>query len=175
MLRKPEAKFWQLLKKNLTRISWTRIETRTIQGFPDLVGCFPSCGFFTAELKVIYRNKLKITPHQIAWNLQHHLKGGRCFIIATTLEQSTIKIYGGDKGRELSQNVPQTEPLAVFDKPFDWQSVHETLTKRTLNVPKTEEGDPPSVSHETHTRRQRDSSGRHAKRTQNTITRKIFF
>ena len=138
MLRKPEAKFWQLLKKNLTRISWTRIETRTIQGFPDLVGCFPSCGFFTAELKVIYSNKLKITPHQIAWNLQHHLKGGRCFIIATTLEQSTIKIYGGDKGRDLAQNVPQTEPIAVFDKPFDWQLVHETLTKAG-------EGDPPST------------------------------
>jgi hypothetical protein len=138
MLRKPEAKFWQLLKKNLSQISWTRIETRTIQGFPDLVGCFPSCGFFTAELKVIYSNKLKITPHQIAWNLQHHLKGGKCFIIATTLEQSTIKIYGGDKGRELAQNVPQTEPIAVFDKPFDWQLVHETLTKAG-------EGDPPST------------------------------
>jgi len=138
MLRKPEAKFWQLLKKNLSKISWTRIETRTIQGFPDLVGCFPSCGFFTAELKVIYSNKLKITPHQIAWNLQHHLKGGKCFIIATTLEQSTIKIYGGGKGRELAQNVPQTEPIAVFDKPFDWQLIHETLTK-------AEEGDPPST------------------------------
>ncbi len=138
MLRKPEAKFWQLLKKNLSQISWTRIETRTIQGFPDLVGCFPSCGFFTAELKVIYSNKLKITPHQIAWNLQHHLKGGKCFIIATTLEQSTIKIYGGDKGRELAQNVPQTEPIAVFDKPFDWQLIHETLTKAG-------EGDPPSA------------------------------
>jgi hypothetical protein len=138
MLRKPEAKFWQLLKKNLSQISWTRIETRTIQGFPDLVGCFPSCGFFTAELKVIYSNKLKITPHQIAWNLQHHLKGGKCFIIATTLEQSTIKIYGGDKGRDLAQNVPQTEPIAVFDKPFDWQLVHETLTKAG-------EGDPPST------------------------------
>ena len=138
MLRKPEAKFWQLLKKNLPQISWTRIETRTIQGFPDLVGCFPSCGFFTAELKVIYSNKLKITPHQIAWNLQHHLKGGKCFIIATTLEQSTIKIYGGDKGRELAQNVPQTEPIAVFDKPFNWQLVHETLTKAG-------EGDPPST------------------------------
>jgi len=138
MLRKPEAKFWQLLKKNLSQISWTRIETRTIQGFPDLVGCFPSCGFFTAELKVIYSNKLKITPHQIAWNLQHHLKGGKCFIIATTLEQSTIKIYGGGKGRELAQNVPQTEPIAVFDKPFDWQLIHETLTK-------AEEGDPPST------------------------------
>ena len=138
MLRKPEAKFWQLLKKNLSQISWTRIETRTIQGFPDLVGCFPSCGFFTAELKVIYSNKLKITPHQIAWNLQHHLKGGKCFIIATTLEQSTIKIYGGDKGRDLAQNVPQTEPIAVFDKPFDWQLIHETLTK-------AEEGDPPST------------------------------
>ena len=138
MLRKPETKFWQLLKKNLSQISWTRIETRTIQGFPDLVGCFPSCGFFTAELKVIYSNKLKITPHQIAWSLQHHLKGGKCFIIATTLEQSTIKIYGGGKGRELAQNVPQTEPIAVFDKPFDWQLIHETLTK-------AEEGDPPST------------------------------
>ena len=149
MLRKPEAKFWQLLKKNLPQISWTRIETRTIQGFPDLVGCFPSCGFFTAELKVIYSNKLKITPHQIAWNLQHHLKGGRCFIIATTLEQSTIKIYGGDKGRELAQNVPQTEPIAVFDKPFDWQLVHETLTKAGEGHPPSSPSDARNVDSET--------------------------
>ena len=149
MLRKPEAKFWQLLKKNLSQISWTRIETRTIQGFPDLVGCFPSCGFFTAELKVIYSNKLKITPHQIAWNLQHHLKGGKCFIIATTLEQSTIKIYGGDKGRDLAQNVPQTEPIAVFDKPFDWQLVHETLTKAGEGDPPSTLGDARNVDNET--------------------------
>ena len=149
MLRKPEAKFWQLLKKNLSQISWTRIETRTIQGFPDLVGCFPSCGFFTAELKVIYSNKLKITPHQIAWNLQHHLKGGKCFIIVTTLEQSTIKIYGGDKGRELAQNVPQTEPIAVFDKPFDWQLVHETLTKAGEGHPPSSPSDARNVDSET--------------------------
>ena len=56
MLRKPEAKFWQLIKRNLTDIAWTRVENRSIAGFPDLLGCHENCGFFTVELKVLKGN-----------------------------------------------------------------------------------------------------------------------
>ncbi len=127
MLRKPESKLWQLIKKNTPEISWNRIETTTIMGFPDLVGCHKDCGFFTVELKVSNRSKIKLSPHQIAWNYSHALKGGRCFIIATPLEQSTLNIYGGIQAQDIANNIH--EPLIVFHKPFDWREVITFLTQ----------------------------------------------
>ena len=127
MLRKPESKLWQLIKKNTPEISWNRIETTTIIGFPDLVGCHKDCGFFTVELKVANRSKIKLSPHQIAWNYSHALKGGRCFIIATPLEQTTLNIYGGIQAQDIANNIH--EPLIVFHKPFDWREVITFLTQ----------------------------------------------
>jgi|TARA_R110001599_G_scaffold116109_2_gene283339 Holliday junction resolvase len=129
MLRKPESKLWQLIKKNTPSIVWNRIETSTVMGFPDLIGCHANCGLFSVELKVSNRNKIKLSPHQIAWNYSHSLKGGKCFIIATPLEQSTLNIYGGIMARELSLNATEVEPLAVFRKPFDWEEVVAFLTQ----------------------------------------------
>ena len=96
-------------------------------GFPDLVGCHKDCGFFTVELKVSNRSKIKLSPHQIAWNYSHALKGGRCFIIATPLEQTTLNIYGGIQAQDISNNIH--EPLIVFHKPFDWGKVITFLTQ----------------------------------------------
>ena len=127
MLRKPESKLWQLIKKNTPEISWNRIETTTIMGFPDLVGCHKDCGFFTVELKVANRSKIKLSPHQIAWNYSHALKGGRCFIIATPHEQTTLNIYGGIQAQDIANNIH--EPLIVFHKPFDWREVITFLTQ----------------------------------------------
>ena len=81
-----------------------------------------------AAWKTVKGNKLLLTPQQISWNYKHYYKGGSCFILATPLEQSTIKIYGGGESRELSLNVHKITPLLSVDKPFDWGRVHETLT-----------------------------------------------
>ena len=135
MIRKPESKLWQLIKKNTPDILWNRIEATTIMGFPDLIGCHADCGLFSVELKVSKRGKIKLSPHQIAWNYSHALKGGRCFIIATPLEQSTLNIYGGIQAMDLSLNVQESslnvqEPLIVFRKPFDWKGVSNFLTQK---------------------------------------------
>jgi len=135
MIRKPESKLWQLIKKNTPDILWNRIETTTIMGFPDLIGCHADCGLFSVELKVSKRGKIKLSPHQIAWNYSHALKGGRCFIIATPLEQTTLNIYGGIQARDMALNVQEPslnvqEPLIVFHKPFDWKGVTNFLTQK---------------------------------------------
>ena len=127
MLRKPERKLWYLIKENTPQILWNRVETTTINGFPDLVGCHKDCGFFTVELKVSNRSKIKLSPHQVAWNYNHALKGGSCFIIATPLEQTTLNIYGGIQAQDISNNIH--EPLIVFHKPFDWGKVITFLTQ----------------------------------------------
>jgi RecB family endonuclease NucS len=49
---KPESKFWQEVKKNISEISFTRLESWASAGVPDLL-CYNKNGkFFTIELKV---------------------------------------------------------------------------------------------------------------------------
>ena len=67
----PEAKLYQKLKKATPRIIWNRIENLSLPGMPDLLGYNTSGTFFTVELKVTKGRKLRFSPHQIAWHVQH--------------------------------------------------------------------------------------------------------
>ena len=66
-----EQKLYKKLKKATPQIIWNRIENLSIPGMPDLLGYNTSGTFFTVELKVTKGNKLKFSPHQIAWHVQH--------------------------------------------------------------------------------------------------------
>ena len=65
----PEAKLYQKLKTKTPKIIWTRIENLSLFGTPDLLGYNDSGTFFTVELKITRANKLKFSPHQIAFNV----------------------------------------------------------------------------------------------------------
>ena len=95
----PEAKLYQKLKKNTPRIIWNRIENLSILGMPDLLGYNNSGHFFTVELKVAKGNKVKFSPHQIAFHLSH-LKN--TFILINALGPRCVKLFPGSMVRELS-------------------------------------------------------------------------
>ena len=67
----PEAKLYQKLRKNSKGITWTRLENLSSLGTPDLLGYNANGHFFTVELKVTRGNKLKFSPHQIAFHKTH--------------------------------------------------------------------------------------------------------
>ena len=67
----PEVKLYKKLKAFTPQIIWNRIENLSIPGMPDLLGYNNSGTFFTVELKVTKSRKLKFSPHQIAWHVQH--------------------------------------------------------------------------------------------------------
>ena len=67
----PEVKLYKKLKAFTPQIIWNRIENLSIPGMPDLLGYNTSGTFFTVELKVTKGRKLKFSPHQIAWHVQH--------------------------------------------------------------------------------------------------------
>ena len=94
----PEAKLYQKLKKATPRIIWNRIENLSILGMPDLLGYNDSGHFFTVELKVAKGNKLKFSPHQIAWHVAHPRN---TFIIAEALGPRSVKLFRGSRIREL--------------------------------------------------------------------------
>ena len=67
----PEAKFYKEIKKNIPNISWIRLENLSLSGTPDLLGYNNSGHFFTLELKVTKGNKIRFSPHQIAFHKRH--------------------------------------------------------------------------------------------------------
>ena len=67
----PEAKLYKKLRKVSKEISWIRIENLSSLGTPDLLGYNTSGTFFTVELKVTKGNKVRFSPHQIAFHKTH--------------------------------------------------------------------------------------------------------
>ena len=67
----PERKIYLKLKKNTDRIKWTRLENISLLGTPDLLGYNDSGNYFTVELKVTKGKKVKFSPHQIAFHVEH--------------------------------------------------------------------------------------------------------
>ena len=95
----PEAKLYKKLKKNTPRIIWNRIENLSVLGMPDLLGYNDSGHFFTVELKITRANKLKFSPHQIAWHVAHPQN---TFILAEALGPRLVKLFHGSRIRELA-------------------------------------------------------------------------
>ena len=95
----PEAKLYKKLKAKTPRIIWTRIENLSLLGCPDLLGYTNSGHFFTVELKVTSGNKLKFSPHQIAFHVAHPHNP---FILAEALGPRLVKLFRGSRIRELA-------------------------------------------------------------------------
>ena len=94
----PEAKLYKKIKKNITSISWIRLENNTLLGTPDLLGYNNSGVFFTVELKVTKGNKVRFSPHQIAFHVKHP---HNTFICIEHLGSGTVKLFRGSQILEL--------------------------------------------------------------------------
>ena len=95
----PEAKLYKKLKTKTPKIIWTRIENLSLLGTPDLLGYNDSGTFFTVELKVTSGNKIKFSPHQIAFHVAHP---HNTFILAEALGPRSVKLFRGSRIRELA-------------------------------------------------------------------------
>ena len=85
----PEAKLYKKLRKFSKEISWIRIENLSSLGTPDVLGYNNSGTFFTVELKVTKGNKVKFSPHQIAFHKTHPKN---TFILVEALGQRSSKL-----------------------------------------------------------------------------------
>ena len=95
----PEAKLYKKIKKNITSISWIRLENNSLLGTPDLLGYNTSGHFFTLELKVTKGNKVRFSPHQIAFHVKHP---NNTFILVEALGSGTVKLFRGSRIEELA-------------------------------------------------------------------------
>jgi len=92
MSKTNESKLYNLIKKTIKTAHFTRIESYTINGIPDL-NCVYKGQEFWLELKANDIKNCNLSKYQINWILQHQQYGGLVFILNKTLSQSTLKLY----------------------------------------------------------------------------------
>ena len=97
-----EVKLYKKLKAFTPQIIWNRIENLSIPGIPDLLGYNTSGTFFTVELKVTKGRKLKFSPHQIAWHVQHPKNS---FILVQALGPRAVDRYQMFRGSRIMELV----------------------------------------------------------------------
>tara|TARA_B100001063_G_scaffold202564_1_gene196346 strand:- start:77 stop:454 length:378 start_codon:yes stop_codon:yes gene_type:complete len=109
----PERKLYQKVKKHFTNFSLIRLENNSLHGTPDLLAYNNSGHFFTIELKVTSGNRLKFSPHQIAFHVRHPKNS---FIIAEALgprSEKLIYMYPGSRILELEACGLKLDPLCL--------------------------------------------------------------
>ena len=95
---KPETKFYAQIKKHFKSLSLIRLENLSVPGTPDLLVYNNNGHFFTIELKVTKTNKIRFSPHQIAFHVKHP---ENTFILVLDACLKEPKLYEGKKIREL--------------------------------------------------------------------------
>ena len=121
MTVKPESNFGREIMKNLSFAQWTRIENRHGGGIPDLYGIHGGQAIWL-ELKCIKQNSINISPLQISWNYNNFRHGGKNYYIVQDTRSKVIKLYEGDKGRELAKyGFNYEKSIAVIEPPTDWK------------------------------------------------------
>jgi len=117
----PEAKLYQKLRKKSSGIIWTRLENISLLGTPDLLGYNSFGHFFTVELKVTRGNKLKFSPHQIAFHKSHPTN---TFILAEARgprSSKLIHLFHGSRIMELVASGLELEALCLgLDNSIDY-------------------------------------------------------
>ena len=106
----PERKLYQKIKKNIKSISWIRLENLSSSGTPDLLGYNNSGHFFTVELKVCKGNKIRFSPHQIAFHKRHPKNS---FILVEHLGSGCVKLFPGSGILALEACGLKLEPLCL--------------------------------------------------------------
>ena len=107
---KAERKLYEKLKRNCNQISWIRLENLSLSGTPDLLGYNDNGHFFTVELKVTKGNKIKFSPHQIAFHVKHPKNS---FILVEHLGQRRVKLFPGSGILALESFGLALEPLCL--------------------------------------------------------------
>ena len=130
MTAKIESNFGREIVKNINA-QWTRIENRHGGGIPDLYGIKGGVSIWL-ELKCIRIISINITPLQISWNYNHFQENGKNYFLVKHTEQRIIKLYEGNKGKELKEKGFRVPCIAELRPPYDWKGLGDQLFKYAI-------------------------------------------
>ena len=128
MTVKPETKFGNEITKNI-KAFWDPHTITTRAGRPDLYGIRDGVSIWL-ELKCINKNSINISPLQISWNYNHFQENGKNYYIVRDTRSKVIKLYDGDKGRELHRDGFRVPCIMELRPPYDWEQLQDYLVSQ---------------------------------------------
>jgi penicillin-binding protein-related factor A (putative recombinase) len=118
MSKTKESNLYNLIKTTIKNAHFTRIESYTLNGIPDL-HCVYKGNTFWIELKANDIKNCNLSKYQINWILKHQRHGGIVYILNKTIKQGHLKLYTLDACAVLREDLATTPDakgiVAVFE------------------------------------------------------------
>jgi penicillin-binding protein-related factor A (putative recombinase) len=92
MSKTKESNLYNLIKTTIKNAHFTRIESNTINGIPDLYCAYKGRTFWL-ELKANNIKNCNLSKYQINWILKHQRHGGIVYILNKSIKQGHLKLY----------------------------------------------------------------------------------
>ena len=86
-----ETKLWNRIKKIRENAHFTRVESSTTNGIPD-VHCVLNNKVFWLELKANDLKNRGLSKWQINWHIKYQIAGGKVFILNSPLKERALEI-----------------------------------------------------------------------------------
>jgi hypothetical protein len=110
MSKTKESNLYNLIKTTIKNAHFTRIESHTLNGIPDL-NCAYKGHTFWLELKANTIKNCNLSKYQINWILKHQRHGGQVYILNKSIKQRALKLYRLDSCAVLREELA-TQPNA---------------------------------------------------------------
>jgi penicillin-binding protein-related factor A (putative recombinase) len=119
MSKTKESNLYNLIKTTIKNAHFTRIESHTLNGIPDL-NCAYKGHTFWLELKANTIKNCNLSKYQINWILKHQRHGGLVFILNKTATQSGLKLYTLSPCAVLREDLATTPDAKGIEEVFDY-------------------------------------------------------
>jgi Holliday junction resolvase len=113
MAQNKESKLWNELKNLNKNWHFTRVESSTINGIPD-VHCVVNKQIFWLELKANTHKNLGMSKWQINWHIKYQKAGGKVFILNRPLLQSDYEIWSVCREARVPTHVSSATNLVLL-------------------------------------------------------------
>ena len=127
MSKTKESSLYNLIKTTIKNAHFTRIESYTLNGIPDL-HCAYKGKVFWLELKANNIKNCNLSKYQINWILKHQRHGGLVYILNKSIKQRALKLYRLDSCAVLR------EELATQPNAKGIEEVFEYIAKKHCNI-----------------------------------------
>jgi penicillin-binding protein-related factor A (putative recombinase) len=119
MSKTKESNLYTLIKKTVKNAHFTRIESHTLNGIPDL-HCAYKGQVFWLELKANNIKNCNLSKYQINWILKYQRQGGVVYILNKTIKQRALKLYTLSPCAVLREDLATTPDAKGIEEVFDY-------------------------------------------------------
>ena len=119
MSKTKESNLYNLIKTTIKNAHFTRIESHTLNGIPDL-NCAYKGKVFWIELKANNIKNCNISKYQINWILKHQRHGGLVYILNKSIKQGRLKLYTLEPCAVLREDLATTPDARGIEQVFEY-------------------------------------------------------